>query len=192
MIERMLVDFGAAYGIDSVSLRYFNAAGADPDGELGEDHDPETHLIPLVLEAAAGERPHITIYGTDYDTPDGTCIRDYIHVTDLAQAHVLALKALQGKTDSSGYNLGTGRGFSVYEVIRAAQTVTGSRIEVKKGNRRLGDPPRLVADATRAKIELGWTPKFSNLEEVIVTAWNWMSRHRIETRRASLQQAADS
>ena len=179
MIERMLADFGAAYGMHSVSLRYFNAAGADPDSEIGEDHDPETHLIPLVLEAAAGERPHITIYGTDYDTPDGTCIRDYIHVTDLAQAHVLALKALQEGRGVSSYNLGMSRGFSVHEVVRTAHAVTGRSIIVREGSRRPGDPSRLVADSSRAKRELGWTPQYGKLEPVIATAWNWILKHRI-------------
>jgi UDP-arabinose 4-epimerase len=181
MIERMLADFGAAYGMNSVSLRYFNAAGADPDGEIGEDHDPETHLIPLVLEAASGKRPHITIYGTDYDTPDGTCIRDYVHVTDLAQAHVLALISLQGIRGSLSYNLGTGQGFSVREVVRTGHAVTGRNIVVKEGSRRLGDPSRLVADSARAKRELGWTPQYGKLEPVIATAWDWTLRHHAET-----------
>jgi UDP-glucose 4-epimerase len=175
----MSADFGAAYGISSVSLRYFNAAGADPDGEIGEDHDPETHLIPLLLEAAAGERPHVTVYGTDHDTPDGTCIRDYIHVTDLAQAHLLALMALQGGHASSSYNLGTGYGFSVREVIRAAHAVTGRNIAVKEGSRRPGDPSRLVADSARARRELGWKPHYGKLEPVISTAWNWMLQHQV-------------
>jgi UDP-arabinose 4-epimerase len=174
MIERMLTDFGAAYGLRSISLRYFNAAGADPDGEIGEDHDPETHLIPLVLEAATGKRASIAIYGTDYDTPDGTCIRDYVHVTDLAEAHVLALTALQGKCASASYNLGTGNGFSVREVIRTARTITGRSITAKEGPRRPGDPSRLVADATRAKRELGWKPKYGDLDQIIANAWNWM------------------
>ena len=183
MIERMLADFGAAYGLRSISLRYFNAAGADPDGEIGEDHDPETHLIPLVLEAAAGKRPHVTIYGSDYDTPDGTCIRDYVHVTDLAKAHVLALKALKRGRNSSNYNLGTGHGFSVLEVIRAAQASTGRSIGIEEGNRRPGDPPRLVADPKRAKLELGWTPQYGDLEQVIATAWNWTAKGRLKAMR---------
>lgn len=178
MVERMLADFGAAYNLRSVSLRYFNAAGADPDGEIGEDHDPETHLIPLVLDAAAGERPNITIYGTDYDTPDGTCIRDYVHVTDLAEAHVLAFRALEGGRDSSSYNLGTGHGFSVREVIRSAAVVSGRNIPVAEGSRRPGDPARLVADAKRAKVELGWNPQYGDLRQIIGTAWNWMLKRQ--------------
>ena len=180
MIERILTDFGAAYGMRSISLRYFNAAGADPDGEIGEDHDPETHLIPLVLEAAAGNRPNITIHGTDYDTPDGTCIRDYIHVTDLAEAHVLALEALRGGCDSASFNLGTGKGFSVREVIDTATTITGRSIPVVEGPRRPGDPSRLIADAARAKRELGWRPQYDHLNPMVATAWNWISKHRPE------------
>ena len=187
MIERMLADFGAAYGLRSISLRYFNAAGADPDGEVGEDHDPETHLIPLVLEAAVGKRPNITIYGTDYDTPDGTCIRDYVHVTDLAEAHVLALKALQANCNSASYNLGTGNGFSVREVINTAHAVTGRAIAAKEGPRRAGDPSRLVADAIRAMSDLGWKPQYCDLEKVIATAWNWKVRRQSGT---AVQQLA--
>jgi UDP-arabinose 4-epimerase len=178
MVERILADFGAAYGLRSISLRYFNAAGADPDGEIGEDHDPETHLIPLVLETALGQRPNVTIYRTDYDTPDGTCIRDFVHVTDLADAHVLALKALQGNGKTANYNLGIGSGFSVKEVIKTARAVTKGAITVKEGPRRPGDPPRLVADATRAKNELGWTPKYDDLNKIIPTAWHWSRKRR--------------
>ena len=181
IIERMLADFDAAYGLCSVSLRYFNAAGADPDGEIGEDHDPETHLIPLVLEAAAGERPHVTIYGTDYDTPDGTCIRDYVHVTDLAEAHVLALKSLRKKGLIESFNLGTGMGYSVREVIETARVVTGRTIPIVEGLRRPGDPPRLVADATRAKNKLSWKPQYSDLNQIIATAWH--SQHEQPARR---------
>lgn len=191
MVERMLADFGAAYNLRSVSLRYFNAAGADPDGKIGEDHDPETHLIPLVLKAAAGERPNITIYGTDYDTPDGTCIRDYVHVTDLAEAHVLAFMALQGGSDSSSYNLGTGHGFSVREVIQSANAVSGRKIPVVEGRRRPGDPARLVADAKRAKVELGWDPQYGDLRQIIATAWNWMlKRQGMRTRGTQLAEPA--
>ncbi len=173
MVERMLQDFERAYGMRSVSLRYFNAAGADPAGETGEDHDPETHLIPLVLDAAAGRRPHVTVLGDDYETPDGTCIRDYIHVTDLAEAHVLALRALQAGSAGSAYNLGNGIGFSVKEVIEAARRVTGRNFTVKVGPRRRGDPPRLVGEATRAVAELGWRPRHHDLETILSTAWDW-------------------
>jgi UDP-glucose-4-epimerase GalE len=154
-------------------LRYFNAAGADPDGEIGEDHDPETHLIPLVLDAASGRRENISVFGTDYDTPDGTCIRDYIHVTDLAQAHVLALKALREGGPSDFYNLGNERGFSVREVIAAAERATGLTIPVKETARREGDPAALVADATKARQTLGWNPQHAELDEMVRTAWAW-------------------
>jgi UDP-glucose-4-epimerase GalE len=176
MIERMLADFGSAYGLRTISLRYFNAAGADPDGEIGEDHDPETHLIPLILEAAARRRPDITVYGTDYDTPDGTCIRDYVHVTDLATAHVLALKALAGGSQSACYNLGSGKGFSVREVIAMASSVTGREVPVKEGLRRPGDPPYLVANATRAEAQLGWKSQYDDLSTILKTAWLWLLR----------------
>ena len=177
MIEQMLRDFEAAHGLRSIALRYFNAAGADPDAEIGEDHDPETHLIPLVLDAAAGTRPHITVFGDDYDTPDGTCIRDYIHVTDLADAHVLALKSLKQGAVSSAYNLGNGQGFSVNQVIDTACRVTGRDVPVKTGLRRAGDPPQLVGDATRAIETLGWKPRFAALEDIVATAWKWHLRN---------------
>jgi UDP-arabinose 4-epimerase len=173
MIEQMLRDFDVAHGLRSISLRYFNAAGADPEGETGELHDPETHLIPLVLDAAAGTRPEIVVYGDDYDTPDGTCIRDYIHVTDLANAHVLALGALESGGPTTAYNLGNGRGFSVKEVIETARAVTGREIPVRFGERRPGDPPRLVGDATRIQRELGWHPRHADLADMIGTAWRW-------------------
>lgn len=178
MVERILLDCGTAFGIRSVSLRYFNAAGADPEGEIGEDHYPETHLIPLVLEVAAGRRPNLVIYGTDYDTADGTCIRDYTHVTDLAEAHVLALSVLRGECFRESYNLGTGKGFSVREVLETARAVTGRMIAYVEGPRRPGDPPRLVADAARAQNELGWKPRYGDLNQMIATAWNWMSSRR--------------
>jgi UDP-arabinose 4-epimerase len=178
MIERMLADFDSAHGLRSIALRYFNAAGADPDAEIGEAHDPETHLIPLVLDAAAGARPAITVHGDDYDTPDGTCIRDYIHVTDLAQAHVLALQALEQGADSAVYNLGNGHGFSVREVIDQAARVTGRSVPVAIGPRRPGDPPRLVGDATRIRRSLGWQPHYADLDAILHTAWRWHQRVR--------------
>ena len=173
MIERMLTDFDTAHGLKSIALRYFNAAGADPDAEIGEAHDPETHLIPLVLDAAAGMRPAITIHGDDYATPDGTCIRDYIHVTDLAQAHVLALQALERGAESTVYNLGNGQGFSVRQVIDRAEADTGKPIPVAIGPRRPGDPPRLVGDATRIRRDLGWQPQYADLDTILSTAWRW-------------------
>ncbi len=179
MVERMLADFDAAHGLRSMSLRYFNAAGADPDGEAGERHDPETHLIPLVLEAATGTRPDITVFGSDYATPDGTCIRDYIHVSDLADAHVLALQALLGGAATTAYNLGNGKGFSVREVIDCARRVTGRDIAVSEGARRPGDPAVLVGDASRIRRELGWSPNYADLDTIIGTAWRWQQRiHR--------------
>jgi UDP-glucose 4-epimerase len=161
-------------------LRYFNAAGADPDGEIGEERSSEGHLIPLVLQVAAGGRPHVTIFGTDYDTPDGTCVRDYVHVSDLAEAHVLALKALQDNSESASYNLGTGNGFSVREVIETASAITGRTIHVKEGSRRPGDPPRLEADATKAKKALGWKPCYDDPRQIIETAWNWSFKRQRE------------
>ena len=178
MVERILADYGAGYGLKSVSLRYFNAAGADPDGEIGEDHSPETHLIPLVLDAASGARPHITVFGEDYDTPDGTCIRDYVHVSDIAEAHVLALKKLREGNASPAYNLGTGTGVSVAEIIAAARTVTGREIPVIHGARRAGDPARLVADPSRAVRDLGWQPRSSDIADVIGTASRWSLQRR--------------
>lgn len=173
IIEDMLKDYGAAYGLKSVSLRYFNAAGADPDAEAGEDHNPETHLIPLVLDAASGRRPHITMFGADYGTPDGTCIRDYIHVTDLAEAHVLALEYLVSGGKSTAFNLGNGKGFSVKEVIDAARSVTNKKIPVVEGQRRAGDPPCLVGSSDKIKKVLGWRPRYDELETIIRHAWNW-------------------
>jgi len=172
MIEQVLKDFDAAYGMRHVALRYFNAAGADPDGEIGEDHDPETHLIPLVLAALAGAEP-VTVFGDDYPTPDGTCIRDYIHVTDLADAHVLALKSLQQDGASRVYNLGNGNGYSVQEVIESAKRITGREVPHRIGPRRPGDPPRLVADASLARHELGWQPRYADLDRIVRSAWDW-------------------
>ena len=186
--ERLLADCGTAHGLRSVCLRYFNAAGADPEGDIGEDREVEGHLIPLVLKAATGTRSHVTIFGTDYDTPDGTCIRDYVHVTDLAEAHVLALKALQGNIGSAAYNLGTGNGFSVRDVIETARVVTGRTIAVREGRRRPGDPPRLVADASLAISELGWMPRYHNLNDIISTAWNWFQSHKPTLRSTATPQ----
>lgn len=177
MVEQVLQDYAAAYGLNSVSLRYFNAAGADPEGELGERHDPETHLIPLVLQAASGRRPSISVFGRDYDTPDGTCIRDYIHIQDLCTAHWLALQMLlEGQGGCHAFNLGNGHGFSVQEVIDTARRVTGREIRVVDGPRREGDPARLVADATQAKRVLGWSPQYPELETIVGHAWGWEQR----------------
>lgn len=173
MIEQVLEDYDRAYGLKSVCLRYFNAAGADPEGELGERHDPETHLIPLVLQAASGRRADIAVFGRDYDTPDGTCIRDYIHINDLCEAHWLALQSLMQGAGSQRYNLGNGAGFSVQEVIDAARRVTGRPIAVRDAPRREGDPARLVADATLARQQLAWAPQFSDLETIVAHAWEW-------------------
>jgi len=173
MIEQVLEDYDRAYGLKSVCLRYFNAAGADPDGELGERHDPETHLIPLVLQVASGRRGDISVFGRDYDTPDGTCIRDYIHIADLCEAHWLALQSLMNGADSQRYNLGNGNGFSVQEVIDAARKVTGQLIAVRDAPRRNGDPARLVADATLARSQLGWNPRFAGIDIMIQHAWAW-------------------
>lgn len=176
MMEQVLRDCDHAYDLRSVALRYFNAAGADPDSEIGEDHNPETHLIPLVLDAAAGRRPDITIFGTDYNTPDGTCVRDYVHVTDLADAHVRALESLLSGAPSAAFNLGVGTGYSVRQVIEAAQNITGRGISVTEGKRRPGDPPYLVAEPGRAKDALGWEPAMPEIEKIIDTAWSWHRR----------------
>lgn len=173
MIEHILADYGRAHQLKFTCLRYFNAAGADPEGQLGERHEPETHLIPLVLQAASGRRPHLTIFGQDYDTPDGTCIRDYIHVYDLCQAHLLALEQLWQGADSTAYNLGNGTGFSVKQVIETANLVTGKIIPIVMGTRRKGDPARLVADSTHAKLKLNWQPQYADLTTIITHAWQW-------------------
>jgi UDP-glucose-4-epimerase GalE len=175
-VEWALADYCRAYDWGYAALRYFNAAGASPKGDLGEDHTPETHLIPLVLQAVLGLVPHVEIFGTDYATPDGTCIRDYIHVDDLAEAHLLALERL-GSGGEMKYNLGVGRGYSVREVIRAAEEVTGKRVPVKEGPRRPGDPPALVAAADKARRELGWTPRYTDLRTIVETAWAWHRSH---------------
>lgn len=173
MFERLLTMYEKSYGLSSVALRYFNASGADPSGEIGEDHAPETHLIPLVLQTALGLREYISIFGNDYNTPDGTCIRDYIHVNDLADAHVLALKKTLSDKVSEVFNLGNGKGFSVKEVIEAAKLVTGKKIPVKTAERREGDPPKLVADSTKAKSVLGWSPKYQSIKSIVESAWKW-------------------
>jgi UDP-glucose 4-epimerase len=176
VVEHALADYSRAYGLGYAALRYFNAAGASPEGDLGEDHDPETHLIPLVLQVALGQRPHITVFGDDYPTPDGTCIRDYIHVDDLGAAHVLALEKLQAGQGLQ-LNLGTGRGHSVREVIEACRRVTGHPIPAQIGPRRPGDPPELVADARKAQRVLDWQPQYPDIEAIVRTAWKWHSSH---------------
>jgi len=173
MVEKVLEDYSAAYGLCYVSLRYFNAAGADPEGDIGERHNPETHLIPLILDAAIGKRDDIKIFGTDYSTPDGTCIRDYIHVTDLADAHIKALKYLENGGKSEVFNLGNGNGFSVREVIEEARKVTGKKIKATETGRRPGDPPILVGSSDKARKILKWKPKYDDLSKIISTAWEW-------------------
>ncbi|SCW62212.1 UDP-glucose 4-epimerase [Paenibacillus tianmuensis] len=172
-MEKMMRWFDTAHGIKYVSLRYFNAAGAHESGRIGEDHSPETHLVPIILQVALGKRAHISIYGDDYATPDGTCIRDYIHVTDLADAHILAVEKLRAGGDSSVYNLGNGKGFSVKEVIDIAREVTGHAIPAVVEARRAGDPAVLVASSERGRTELGWQPKRDSLQQIIASAWAW-------------------
>ena len=184
MVEKLLQDYSQAYGLKSVIFRYFNAAGADSEGNLGEDHYPETHLIPLVLLTALGIRKSISVFGTDYPTPDGTCIRDYIHVADLATAHVLGLKYLEAGNESNIFNLGNGNGFSVKQIIDAAKVVTNRAIEVIKCDRRQGDPPILVGSSQKAHHLLGWQPQYTDIETIIAHAWQWhQSRH---SQRASI------
>jgi UDP-glucose 4-epimerase len=173
-IERALSDYAHAYDFGYAALRYFNAAGASPDGGIGEDHDPESHLIPIVLQTALGQREHVTIYGSDWDTPDGTCVRDYIHVDDLGTAHLAALERLKLGTGLC-VNLGTGNGFSVRQIIEACRKVTGHAIPAVEGDRRPGDPPELVADASKAREVLGWSPRYTNPRDIIQTAWDWHS-----------------
>jgi UDP-arabinose 4-epimerase len=171
--ERMLKECAAVFPLSFMALRYFNAAGADPDGDIGECHAPETHAIPLVLEAAAGENKTFTIFGDDYPTADGTCVRDYVHVTDLADAHVKAVGALLDGAESTALNLGTGRGWSVRELVDSVRDVTGRNISVLMGARRPGDPPVLIADASRARRQLGWWPKYPDLSSQVMHAWSW-------------------
>ncbi len=176
VIEQALADYATAYGLGYAALRYFNAAGASPDGDLGEDHDPETHLIPLVLDVALGKREHITIFGDDYPTADGTCIRDYIHVDDLGSAHVKALDLLK-PGEGLKLNLGTGRGASVQQVIDACRRATGHEIPAVMGSRRAGDPPELVADSSRAQKQLDWRPQYDTIDKIVDTAWHWHQAH---------------
>jgi len=173
VVERILADCETAFGLRSMIFRYFNAAGAHPEGGLGEDHSPETHLIPIVLDAVLGKRPCVSIFGNDYDTPDGTCIRDYIHVSDLADAHVLGVEYLLADGASTAVNLGNGRGFSVKEVIATVERVTGTNIRVEMAARRAGDPPVLVGSSEKARKLLGWSPRFADLETIIAHAWAW-------------------
>lgn len=181
-VEKIIDDYSQAYGIKAVVLRYFNAAGAAPDCTMGERHDPETHLIPLVLQAASGRRQSFTVFGDDYDTRDGTCIRDYVHVEDLITAHLLALEFVNEKGHGGTFNLGNGSGFSVKEIIECARSVTSMPIPVEFGPRRDGDPPLLIADASKAKRELQWNPEFSDIESIINHAWAWEMNHFIQPR----------
>ncbi|WZO97869.1 UDP-glucose 4-epimerase GalE [Isosphaeraceae bacterium EP7] len=175
-MERALADYAAAYGFGFAVLRYFNACGASADGTIGEDHSPETHLIPIILQVALGQRPHLSVFGSDYPTPDGTCIRDYIHVEDLAEAHRLVLGQISpGK--GLTYNVGTGKGFSVREVIESARRVTGRPIAVVEHDRRPGDPPSLVASSDAIKRDLGWTPRYDEIDAIVASAWAWHSSH---------------
>jgi UDP-glucose 4-epimerase len=173
MVEDILRDYDQAYGLRAIALRYFNAAGADASATIGERHDPESHLIPLVLKVATGERENITIFGTDHNTPDGTCLRDYVHVNDLAAAHLLALEALQNSAPSAAFNLGNSTGHSVREVIETARRITGHPIPAVEGDRRPGDPAVLVASSDKARKELGWQPKFETLDVIVESAWKW-------------------
>jgi UDP-glucose-4-epimerase GalE len=176
MVERALDAYGQAYGLHSVKLRYFNAAGADPDGELGEDHHPETHLIPLAIHAAMGKGPELQLFGTDYPSPDGTAVRDYIHVSDLAAAHLLAMQYLEQGAESNVFNLGTGTGFTVRQVLSMVEQVSGYRVPVRVSGRREGDAASLVAQSTKAREVLGWQPRYSDLQAIVETAWAWHSR----------------
>ena len=176
MVERIFQDYNKAYGLQYVVLRYFNAAGADPEGELGESHNPETHIIPLVLDAASGARPDIKVFGTDYDTPDGSCVRDYIHVYDLATAHLLALHHLEAGKESQFFNLGNEKGTSVLEVVNSVKKVTGKDFKVTLTDRRLGDPAKLVGSSKRAQDVLGWKPMYGDIDVIVEHAWTWHER----------------
>jgi UDP-glucose-4-epimerase GalE len=176
MVERLLEWYGRIHGLGWVALRYFNAAGADLDGELGENHDPETHLIPLAIRAALGKIPHLEIFGSDYETADGTAVRDYLHVADLAEAHLSALRYLNSGGASAAFNLGTGQGHSVREVVATVGRVSGQDVKVREKARRAGDPASLVADPSRAAKVLNWQPKHSSLDEIVRTAWNRMQK----------------
>lgn len=176
VIERMLDDYAAAYGLGFAALRYFNAAGASPDGDIGEDHDPESHLIPIALQVALGQREKLTVFGTDYPTPDGTCVRDYIHVDDLGRAHLAALEKIESGSGIK-LNLGTGKGMSVNEIVTACREVTGHEIPVELGQRRAGDPPELVADASKAKQVLGWEAEYTDVKQIVEMAWKWHQAH---------------
>ena len=188
-VERVLHWFGAVHGLGWMALRYFNAAGADPSGEFGEDHRPETHLVPLVIQAALGQIPQVEIFGTDYPTPDGTAIRDYIHVTDLAEAHVAALDHLLHGRESLALNLGTGKGSSVREVVAAVERRCGKRVPVREAPRRAGDPPVLVADAAQARQVLSWLPRWSSLEQIVDTAWRWHTSGAAAARQVARRES---
>lgn len=176
-VERMLADFDVAYGLKSVCLRYFNAAGADPSGTIGEDHSPEEHLIPLAIAAAMGRRPSLKVFGTDYDTPDGTCVRDYVHVNDLAKAHLLAVQHLRQDGDSRRYNLGNGVGFTIREVLDTIYKVSGKEVPADDAPRRPGDPARLIASSEKIRNAWGWQPEYPELETIVQTAWAWHESH---------------
>jgi UDP-glucose 4-epimerase len=172
-VEKKLEEYRLNEGLNYISLRYFNACGAHPDGSIGERHNPETHLIPLILQAASGRRKNIQIHGDDYDTPDGTCVRDYIHVMDLVEAHILALNSLINNGQSAVYNIGNNQGFSVKEIIQAAETVTQKPISIEMGERRKGDPAKLIANNQKIIQELNWHPRYSDLNTILSTAWQW-------------------
>jgi UDP-glucose 4-epimerase len=177
MVERMLKAFDTAHGFKSVCLRYFNASGADPETKIGEDHEPETHLIPVAILAAMGKKPKLSVFGTDYDTPDGTCVRDYVHVLDLAQAHLLAVRHLRSGGESRQYNLGNGQGFTVKQVIEAVNRVTGLKVPYEEGPRRPGDPAKLIASSERIRSDWGWQPRYPELDTIVEHAWNWHRTH---------------